>query len=48
MYGLQTLRTVDLADLDIITGNFLPTCVVQKMRETFPSEEYCGFKYATV
>jgi hypothetical protein len=27
---------------------FLPTCVVQKIRETFPSEEYCGFKYATV
>ena len=24
------------------------TCVVQKIRETFPSEEYCGFKYATV
>ena len=23
-------------------------CVVQKIRETFPSEEYCGFKYATV
>ena len=21
---------------------------VQKIRETFPSEEYCGFKYATV
>ena len=26
----------------------LPACVVQKIRETFPSEEYCGFKYATV
>ena len=42
------LRTVDLADLDVITGKCLPTCVVQKIRETFPSEEYCGFKYATV
>ena len=35
-------------DLDVITGQILPTCVVQKIRETFPSEEYCGFKYATV
>ena len=35
-------------DLDVITGKCLPTCVVQKIRETFPSEEYCGFKYATV
>ena len=26
----------------------LPASVVQKIRETFPSEEYCGFKYATV
>jgi hypothetical protein len=28
--------------------NILPACVVQKIRETFPSEEYCGFKYAAV
>ena len=34
--------------LGVITGKCLPTCVVQKIRETFPSEEYCGFKYATV
>jgi hypothetical protein len=31
-----------VGDLDI------PACVVQKIRENFPSEEYCGFKYATV
>ncbi|KAJ8310929.1 hypothetical protein KUTeg_011519 [Tegillarca granosa] len=23
----------------------LPACVVMKIREQFPSEEYCGFKY---
>ena len=28
--------------------NILPSSVVQKIRETFPSEEYCGFKYATI
>ncbi|XP_033728970.1 P2X purinoceptor 7-like [Pecten maximus] len=26
----------------------LPACVVQKIRKTFPSEQYCGFKYARV
>ena len=29
-------------DLDVIKGKFSPACVVQKIRETFPSEEYCG------
>jgi hypothetical protein len=23
----------------------LPACVVMKIRQTFPSEQYCGFKY---
>jgi hypothetical protein len=23
-------------------------CVVMKIRQTFPSEQYCGFKYAQV
>ena len=35
-------------DLNVITGKLLPTCVVQKTRETFPSEECCWFKYTTV
>ncbi|XP_052075797.1 P2X purinoceptor 7-like [Mytilus californianus] len=26
----------------------LPACVVKKIRDSFPSEEYCGFKYAVV
>ncbi|XP_069115677.1 P2X purinoceptor 7-like [Argopecten irradians] len=26
----------------------LPSCVVQKIRETFPSEQYCGFRYPRV
>lgn len=26
----------------------LPACVVMKIRQTFPSEQYCGFKYAQV
>jgi hypothetical protein len=30
-------------DLDVIIGNVLPACVVHIIRETFPSEEYCGF-----
>ena len=28
--------------------NFLPACVVIKIRQTFPSEQYCGFIYAQV
>jgi hypothetical protein len=45
--------TVDLAQwiwhrLGSHNRNILPACVVQKIRVTFPSEEYCGFKYATV
>ena len=27
---------------------FLPACVVIKIRQTFPSEQYCGFEYAQV
>ena len=26
----------------------LPACVDMKIRQTFPSEQYCGFKYAQV
>ena len=29
-------------------GKFLPACVVTKIRQTFPSEQYYGFKYAQV
>jgi hypothetical protein len=34
--------------LEVLTGKFYQLVVVQKTRETFPSEEYCAFKYATV
>ena len=33
--------------LEETTEHFSPACVV-KFRQTFPSEQYCGFKYAQV
>jgi hypothetical protein len=34
--------------LEETTEFFLPACVVMKIRQTFQSEQYCGFKYAQV
>ena len=34
-------------DLDVITGTFFTNLCCSE-NKTFPSEEYCGFKYATV
>jgi uncharacterized alpha-E superfamily protein len=47
--ALDDVKVLNTTNPPSLTSSFtILDKAVQKIRETFPSEEYCGFKYATV